>query len=181
MIIVSLIGLKKCGKTTTAEALIGEFRSRGMKVGGVKWMIHDNFTIDTEGKDTWRHKQAGADFVISISRNEMAFVQDRPERPGLDDVLALAPDNTDILICEGLRDTTPNIIRVVVAKAMETLNETFEVRQVKGGVIALSGIMANETLEHPEYPVFNCTMPGGAKGLADLILSTHEEMEGTGI
>ncbi|MCK5038041.1 MAG: molybdopterin-guanine dinucleotide biosynthesis protein MobB, partial [Thermoplasmata archaeon] len=50
MIIVSLIGLKKCGKTTTAEALIKEFKSRGMKVGGVKWMVHSNFTIDTEGK-----------------------------------------------------------------------------------------------------------------------------------
>ena len=64
MIIVSLIGLKKCGKTTTSEALISEFKSRGMKVGGVKWMVQASFTIDTEGKDTWRHQQAGADFTV---------------------------------------------------------------------------------------------------------------------
>ncbi len=170
MIIVSLIGLKKCGKTTTAEALISEFKSRGMKVGGVKWMVHSNFTIDTEGKDTWRQKRAGADFVISMSKDELAFVQNRPDRPSLDDVLALVPEGTEILICEGLMDSRPNVIKVVVAKALETLNETFEVRGIKDGVIALSGIISNEALEHPEYPVFNCTLPKGAEGLADLIL-----------
>ena len=178
MIIVSLIGLKKCGKTTTAEALIKEFKSRGLKVGGVKWMVHhSNFTIDTEGKDSWRHKRAGADFVISMSKDEMAFVQNSPERPSMDDVLTLAPDDADILICEGLTDDAPDVIKVVVAKAMETLNETFKVRGVKDGVIALSGIMANEMIEHPELPIFNCTSPGGAEGLADLILTTYEDID----
>ena len=177
MIIVSLIGLKKCGKTTTAEALISEFKSRGMKVGGVKWMVHSDFTIDTEGKDTWRQKRAGADFVISMSKDELAFVQDRPERPSLDDVLALVPPDTEILICEGLMDSGPNIIKIVVAKAMETLNETFEVRGVKDGVIALSGIIANGDAKHPHLPILNCILPGGAKRLADLILTTYEEMD----
>ncbi len=177
MIIVSLIGLKKCGKTTTAEALISEFKSRGMKVGGVKWMVHSNFTIDTEGKDTWRQKRAGADFVISMSKDEMAFVQNRPERPSLDDVLALVPDHTDILICEGLMDSRPNVIKVVIAKALETLNETFEVRGIEDGVIALSGIISNETLEHPELPVFNCTLPRGAEGLADLIIEEYKKLD----
>jgi len=177
MIIVSLIGLKKCGKTTTAEALIKEFKSRGLKVGGVKWMVHTNFTIDTEGKDTWRQKRAGADFVISMSKDEMAFVQNRPERPSLNDVLAMAPEDTDILICEGLMDSRPDVIKVVIAKAMETLNETFEVRDVHDGVIALSGIIANGDAKHPTLPILNCILPGGAKRLADLIIATYEEMD----
>ena len=175
MIIVSLIGLKKCGKTTTAEALIREFKSRGYKVGGIKWMVHSKFTIDTEAKDTWRQKQAGADFVISMSQDELAFVGDSPERPVLEDVLSLVPEDTDILIAEGLKDDSPYIQKVVIAKAPETLHETFKVREVKGRVIALSGIIANEIDTHPEYPVFNCTEDDGAKELADLIIKNAQQ------
>ena len=80
MIIVSLIGLKKTGKTTCIEALIKEFKSRGMKVGTVKSMVHSKFTIDTEGKDTWRHQEAGADFVVSLSKDEIAYIEKRPAR-----------------------------------------------------------------------------------------------------
>lgn len=170
MIIVSLIGLKKSGKTTTAEALISEFKARGRKVGGVKWMVQSNFTIDTEGKDTWRQKRAGADFVLSMSKDELAFIQNRPERPSFDDILALVPDDTDILICEGVETHIPGIFKVIIAKSPELLAETFEVRDIGDGVIALSGIIANEVTEHPDYPVFNCTEPDGVKGLADLIL-----------
>ncbi len=174
MIVVSLIGLKKCGKTTTAEALIKEFKSRGYKVGGVKWMVHSRFTIDREGKDTWRHRDAGADFVISMSENELAFVGDRPERPVLDDVYKFVPEDTDILICEGLKDDSPYVQKVVLAKTLESLNETFKVREVSGRIIALSGIIANEVEEHPEYPIFDCTEPDGAQGLADLIIENAE-------
>ena len=170
MIIVSLIGLKKSGKTTTAEALISEFKSRGMKVGGVKWMVQSNFTIDTEGKDTWRQKRAGADFVLSMSKDELAFIQNRPERPSFDNILALVPDDTDILVCEGVESDISGMIRVIIAKSSELLTETFEVRNSGDGVIALSGIISNELNSYPDYPVFNCTEPDGVKGLADLIL-----------
>jgi hypothetical protein len=43
---------------------------------------------------------------------------------------------------------------------------------VKGGVIALTGIMANETKEHEEYPVFDCTEAGDVERLAELILNS---------
>ncbi|MCK4758282.1 MAG: molybdopterin-guanine dinucleotide biosynthesis protein B [Thermoplasmata archaeon] len=172
MIIVSLIGLKKSGKTTTAEALISEFKARGYKIGGVKWMVQAGFTIDTEGKDTWRQKRAGADFVISMSKDELALIQNRPERPSFDDILALVPDDTDILICEGVETDHPDVIKMIIAKSPELLADTFEVRDIGDGVIALSGIIANEITEHPDYPVFNCTEPDGVKGLADLILAS---------
>ena len=181
MIIVSLIGLKKCGKTTTAEALISEFKKRGFRVGAVKVMPHSTFTIDTEGKDTWRQKQAGADFVISLSKDEMAYIEKKEGRAKLTDALRLVPQETDILICEGLTEDDPRISRIVLAKSMDLLKETFRVRGIetrgeegqegKGAkIIALSGIMANEAREHPDYPVFNCTEPEGVKGLADLII-----------
>jgi molybdopterin-guanine dinucleotide biosynthesis protein B len=170
MIIVSLIGLKKSGKTTCVEALIREFKSRGMKVGSVKSMVHSKFTIDTEGKDTCRHQQAGADFVVSLSKDELAYIEKRSSRSRLDEFMKFIPENTDILICEGLEDTDQRIIRILVAKSTEFLAETFRVRGAKENVIALTGIIANETKEHEKYPVFNCTWPDEVKDLADKIL-----------
>ena len=172
MITVSIIGLRKSGKTTCVEALASEFKRRGMKVGTLKSMVHSNFTIDTEGKDTWRHRQAGADFVISLSENELAFLENREGRPTIDEILDFTPKDTDILICEGFEVDDPQILKIVAAKSQDLLPETFEIRGVKGSVIALTGIMANETKEHDEYPVYNCTIPEEVAGLADLILKS---------
>ena len=172
MIIVSLIGLKKCGKTTCVSALVREFKSRGMKTGTVKSMVQSKFTIDTEGKDTWRHQDAGADFVISLAKDELAYIEKRQSRSRLNEFMQYVPEDTDILICEGLEDPDPRIIRIILAKSPELLAETFEVRGLQKNVIALTGIMANETKSHNHYPVFNCTEPEGVKALVDLIMET---------
>lgn len=171
MIIVSLIGLKKSGKTTCVEALVREFKSRGMKVGTVKSMVHSSFTIDKEGKDTCRHQQAGADFVVSLSKDELAYIEKRPNRSRLDEFLRFIPEDTDMLICEGLEDTDQRIIRILVAKSSDFLAETFRVRGAQENVIALTGIIANERPKDADYPVFDCTVGGEIKALADLIMA----------
>jgi molybdopterin-guanine dinucleotide biosynthesis protein MobB len=171
MIVVSLVGLKKCGKTTVAEALIREFKNRGYKVGGVKVMHHASMTMDTEAKDTWRQKKAGADLVVSLSKNELGYIERFGKPAMLADALRIIPKDTDILICEGLTDPAPEILRIVLAERPELLPETFEVRGHCENVIALSGIMANETRVHPDYPVFNCIEENDTRRLADLILA----------
>jgi molybdopterin-guanine dinucleotide biosynthesis protein B len=175
MIIVSLIGLKKSGKTTTAEALISEFKRRGMKVAAVKSMTLSRFTVDTEGKDTWRHRKAGADIVVSLSADEIAFIEGRREPPTLKDALGMLPGDVDILICEGITDDGPGILRIALAKEPSLLKDTFEVRGIKDDVIAISGIMANGVREHPDYPVYNCLNKGEVSALADLILEEHSK------
>jgi molybdopterin-guanine dinucleotide biosynthesis protein B len=170
MIIVSLIGLKKSGKTTCVEALVSEFKSRKMKVGTVKSMVHSRFTIDTEGKDTCRHQQAGADFVVSLSKDELAYIEKRESRSRLDEFMRFIPGDTDILICEGLEDADNRIIRILVAKSSEFLAETFQVRGAQENVIALTGIIAHDKKQDVEYPIFDCTLPEDAKALANLIL-----------
>lgn len=170
MIIVSLIGLKKSGKTTCVEALVREFKSRGKKVGTVKSMVHSGFTIDKEGKDTCRHQQAGADFVVSLSKNELAYIEKRETRSRLDEFLRFIPGDTDILICEGLEDADGRIIRILVAKSSQFLAETFRVRGAQENVIALTGIIAHDKPQDVEYPVFDCTESAEVKALADLII-----------
>jgi len=170
LIIVSLIGLKKCGKTTCVEALVKEFKARGLKTGTVKSMVQSKFTIDTEGKDTWRHQDAGADFVISLSKDELAYIEKRQSRSRLNEFMQYVPEDTDILICEGLEDPDPRIIRIILAKSPELLPETFEVRGAQDNVIALTGIIANDLNQHENLPIFNCLEPEGVKKLADLII-----------
>lgn len=171
MIIVSLIGLKKCGKTTTAENLIAEFRRRGLTVGSVKFMPNSTMTLDVEGKDTWRHREAGADFVISLSRSEIAFIRNKKGRSDIDDALELVPEGTDVLLCEGYNSSDPRIKKVLCAKDPSLLKETMKVRGVEDGFIAISGIISGTDHQHPGCRVLNSKDPEELSLLADLILN----------
>jgi len=168
--IVSLIGLKKSGKTTCVEALVSDFKDRGMKVGTVKSMVHSKFTIDTEGKDTWRHQNAGADFVISLSEGELAYIEKRENRATLEEILPLIQEDTDILICEGLIDDDPRVRNIIVADSLPNIHKTLEIRDVRGEVLAITGIVANTIHNHDQYPVYNCTDPRDVTRLAELIM-----------
>ncbi len=170
MLIVSLIGLKKCGKTTTAEALIGEFRRRGFRVGAVKFMPNSTLTLDVEGKDTWRHRNAGAEFVISLSRGEIGYIGNVEGRATIDDALNIVPEGTDILVCEGYNTTDPGIIKIILARDPPSLEETMKVRGVKGDFLAVSGIISNTEFNHLDLPVLDATSPIQLKKLADLII-----------
>ena len=179
MIIVALIGLKKCGKTTTAEALIREFKDRGYRVGGIKCMPNSTITLDTEGKDTYRHRSAGADFVISLSKGEIAFIGDTGGRASIRDALGLIPEGTEVLICEGLTEEYPGIHRILLARDLDLLEETMKVRGVGDGILALSGLLSNQKKDHPIYPVFNCTEREGVSGLVDLIIKKDQDNKAT--
>ncbi|MFH0815600.1 MAG: molybdopterin-guanine dinucleotide biosynthesis protein B [Methanobacteriota archaeon] len=172
MITVSVLGLKKSGKTTSCEALIREFKSRGLRVGAVKSMHHARMTIDTKGKDTWRHRQAGADFVVSLSKGEMGYIEAVMGRATLREARRHFPKGTGILVCEGVEGLGSEAIKVVALKSAALLPETLKIRGLGRGknVLALTGIFTNATKKHSKYPVFNCTVKRDAKALADLIL-----------
>jgi molybdopterin-guanine dinucleotide biosynthesis protein MobB len=172
MIIVTIIGLKKSGKTTSCEALIREFKSRGLRVGAVKSMHHARMTIDTRGKDTWRHRQAGADFVVSLSKGELGYIEAASGRATLKDAKRHFPPDTDMLVCEGVEGLGSEALKVVALKSAELLPETLKIRGLGAGrnVLALTGIFSNGEAQISKYPVFNCTVKNDAKALADLIL-----------
>jgi molybdopterin-guanine dinucleotide biosynthesis protein B len=69
------VGYSGAGKTTLMEKLIGELTRRGYRVGSIKHDVH-GFEMDKPGKDSWRHKQAGACTTVISSPFQIGMVMD---------------------------------------------------------------------------------------------------------
>jgi len=101
--VLAVIGHRKSGKTTVAEALISELVSRGFKVAACKHISEKGFSMDTRGKDTWRFSEAGANQVMAVSDEEFIVrMKNGFERFSLDKTYRIVGDNgADVLILEG--------------------------------------------------------------------------------
>jgi molybdopterin-guanine dinucleotide biosynthesis adapter protein len=103
MRIFGLAGWSGSGKTTLMTALIPQFVARGLKVSTIKH-AHHAFDVDQPGKDSWRHRQAGASEVMVVSERRWALMHElrgEPE-PKLDDILPrITP--VDLLLVEGFK------------------------------------------------------------------------------
>ena len=103
MRIFGLAGWSGSGKTTLLAALIPELVARGVSVSTIKH-AHDEFDIDRPGKDSWRHREAGAAEVMVASARRWALMHELrgdPEPP-LDDLVArMSP--VDLLLVEGFK------------------------------------------------------------------------------
>lgn len=100
--IVSVVGKSNSGKTTLIEKIIRELVRRGYRVGTIKHNQH-GFDIDHEGKDSWRHKQAGARTTVIASPHRVAVVEDTDQDY---DIAALAQRyirDVDIILSEGFK------------------------------------------------------------------------------
>lgn len=100
--VISIVSKKRSGKTTLLEKLIPELKRRGYRVGTVKHDTH-GFDIDHEGKDTWRHKQAGAEAVVISSPWKISVIKDVAEEAGLGQIVATQLSDMDIVLTEGYK------------------------------------------------------------------------------
>jgi molybdopterin-guanine dinucleotide biosynthesis adapter protein len=100
--VVSIVSKKNSGKTTLLEKLIPELRRRGYRVGTIKHDAH-GFDIDREGKDSWRHKQAGAQTVVISSPHKLALIKDVARETRLDEIVAQFFGDMDIVLTEGYK------------------------------------------------------------------------------
>lgn len=103
MKIFGIVGWKNNGKTTLMTQLISVLTARGYHVSTIKHAHHD-FDVDTLGKDSHRHREAGATEVLVGSGTRWALMHElrgAPE-PGLDELIPrLTP--VDILLVEGFK------------------------------------------------------------------------------
>jgi len=101
--IICIVGNSGSGKTTFIERLIPELKRRGLKVGTLKHDVH-GFEMDKPGKDSWRHKQAGASTTIISSSQKIGIVMDVNHDHKPDELLHLF-SNIDIILAEGYKRT----------------------------------------------------------------------------
>jgi molybdopterin-guanine dinucleotide biosynthesis protein B len=100
--IVSIVGKSNSGKTTLVEKLIPELVKRGYRVATIKHNVH-GFDIDHEGKDSWRHKNAGASTVVISSAHRVALIEDLDHDNSLTEIRDKYIKGADIILSEGYK------------------------------------------------------------------------------
>ena len=107
--IISIVGKSDSGKTTFIEKLLPELVRRGYRVATVKHDVH-GFEVDREGKDSWRHKKAGAHTVIISSPTKVALIRDVEKDLRLDEIRDKLVQDVDLILSEGYKkDVQPKI------------------------------------------------------------------------
>ncbi len=116
MNVVGFSGYSGSGKTTLVEQLIPALKRRGLRVSVVKH-AHHKFDIDHPGKDTYRHRQAGAFEVVVASENRLALIREfeRPARLSVHQLIAELYDGIDWVLVEGFKSS--DLLKVEVWRA----------------------------------------------------------------
>jgi molybdopterin-guanine dinucleotide biosynthesis protein B len=108
MKVIGLAGWSGAGKTTLLTRLIPYLVERGLRVSTIKH-AHHNFDVDVPGKDSWLHRQAGANEVLISSERRWALMHELrgAEEPSLPELLRKM-SSADLVIVEGFK-TAPHI------------------------------------------------------------------------
>jgi molybdopterin-guanine dinucleotide biosynthesis protein B len=115
------------GKTTLIVGLVKELKSRGYRIATIKHDAHD-FEIDQEGKDTWKHRQAGADTVLISSKSKIALIKSIETEAALEQLVDMVKDDVDFVIIEGYKGSSfPKIevYREGVSERRLDIDDTF--------------------------------------------------------
>jgi len=104
MKVIGFAGYSGAGKTALVEALVMLMRQHGLRVSVIKHAHHD-FDVDREGKDSWRHRKAGAYEVLLASDRRMALMREyeQPAQPSVHDMLAQLDPSVDWVLVEGFK------------------------------------------------------------------------------
>lgn len=157
MKICTIVGVRKSGKTTTITGLIQELKARGYRVGTVKSVFCPEFTLDTKGSNTSRHKEAGADLVCVKGKKETDIMLPANESGDFYKNLPV-----DFLLLEGEYEFC--VPRIICAR-----RETEADERMTEDTIALAGRIADRIQEYGNLRVYHSIKEG--KALADLVES----------
>ncbi len=155
--ILCFVGRSNSGKTTLIERLIPELTQAGYRITTIKHAGH-GFELDTEGKDSWRHKRAGASTVIVLSKGSMAMFADVPEEMKVEEVRdQYVNSEIDLIIAEGWKgEGYPKV--VVVRERLD------EVPVSPDGLLA---IVSMKPIENTPVP---CIDRDDIKQLAEIVI-----------
>lgn len=143
MKVFSVSGYHRTGKTTVVVELIKELKSRGFKVVSIKDIHAEDFTMEKEGSNSWKHWQASRDVVITRGQNETYMIWHRSL--SLNEMLDLL--DADWVVVEGMRSEA--LPRIVCAENQQELEELID-----RTVFAISGKYSDDHVFYKDLPVF---------------------------
>jgi len=167
--VVGFSGFSGSGKTTLVEGVIASLTLAGLRVSVVKHAHHD-FDIDHRGKDSWRHRQAGAFEVVIASRRRLAKIREFPVevQPTVHQVLAELIE-CDWALVEGFKHADLlkiEVWRAAVGKPVQYPDDPF--------VVALATDSAEHLPEPTTLPILDLN---DADTVADFLLHTSARYE----
>lgn len=170
VVLIAAIGVSGSGKTTTLEFLISSLTKQGYKVGAIKHIHQENFTIDKEGTNTWRFSKAGSKIAVAFSPQEVAIIKKtEASTEELERVIEqLKAEQLDIIFIEGFHayiSKQPSIIKIVTAKTPEDLAKTLEMSVAP--VVAVTGLVAKNKPAQSQIPIID--LPSEEDKLLDII------------
>lgn len=145
VLVIAAVGTSGSGKTTTLEYLIQHLSAEGYRIGSIKHVHHEGFTMDKEGTNTWRYAKAGSKVIVAISPEEIAILKKTSAALNdLDQVIGLLKqEQLDIIFIEGFhsliakRTDIPKIITAEdEANLKRTLDGTVE------PIVAITGVIS---------------------------------------
>lgn len=189
---VAVVGFKDAGKTRVVEGLVGELTRRGLRVGTLKHAL-SGYHLDTPGKDTMRHREAGS-VVSAILTPESAAVFLNHPISVTDAVAGLGP--VDIVVLEGFK-SLGTVARIMVprdAGELEVLANGLEIAITAPSVERLPSVRdvpiiplshveefadIVEAKAFPLLPGLDCGGCGydGCRGLARAILAGEAKVD----
>jgi molybdopterin-guanine dinucleotide biosynthesis protein B len=147
MKVIGVAGFKNAGKTTLVEKLVAALTARGHRISTVKH-AHHSFDIDHEGRDSFRHRKAGASEVAVVSASRWAIIHEArgDAEPSLEDVLAKL-GACDLVIVEGYKRDGHDKI--------EVRNLALDHPKLAGDDPTVVAIAANGAVAGAPVPVFD--------------------------
>jgi len=152
--VIAVVGSRHSGKTTTTEAIVKGLTNKGYRVATAKHIHQPNFTIDTEGRDTWRHAKAGAQTVIAVSENELATIRKvDTTKLAVNNITGNCRNATDVIVIEGFRGLVaqdPTVPKVVTAKNKVEIDEAMRVFKP---ILAFSSLLREQEIGMSHIPL----------------------------
>ncbi|MGV8805796.1 MAG: molybdopterin-guanine dinucleotide biosynthesis protein B [Polaromonas sp.] len=167
MNVVGFAGYSGSGKTTLVEKLIPALKLRGLRVSVVKH-AHHKFDIDHPGKDTFRHREAGAFEVVVASNNRLALMREfeQPAELSVHQLIAELYEGVDWVLVEGFKHS--DLLKIEVWRAASNkparyLEDAF--------VVAIATDSPGQLPEATLRPVLDLN---DAEAVADFLLNNQE-------
>ena len=147
--VISIVGLSGSGKTTMLERLIRELKWRGLSVGTIKHSSHPH-PMDMPGKDSWRHREAGAERTLFVGPSSLQYVANLDGAPTIASLSERYHAGLDIVLVEGFKGEKGDKVEIVRrARSKEPVTSAPE------GLVVIMSDLSAEELGSPGVPVID--------------------------